>query len=787
MLYLFNQSETLVQIVPRAKVKSAIMTQELNQPEKLYCELTGLNLGEDIFYVGHLNPVNKKEIHLYKIIKTEVGNNGFHLDAVQTAHDDLMADGYLSDIRLYGATAAQALEKLLEGSRWSLGSVETQKNVHVNFYYCSRLEALKKLLGQGLEVRFRLAFSGQKIVGRYVDLAERFADDRGLRFAHGDKLLKVLKEENYGGIYTRLVGRGKGEQLEDEEGELTNKYGRRIMFADVEWSKSKGDPVDKPKGQEWVELPKMTERFGYPDGKARTGIVVFSDIEDPEELLKASYEHLVENSRPRVTYAASIINGKDAALGDFVRIIRDDLGIRYKTRIFKRELDLLAPEKVTVELGDQVKDYSVRRLEKIESKIQDLDNSTTDYVGQLVDRIGNLYWGEDGYNYDLEAGNAYGMPAGLYSYDRPIDRDPTKFIYFGAGKLIISNEKYSDGSWKLKTVMDGEGLGTGVVGARQILANSINATHIISGSITSREIAARTITAAEIAFGTITGDLIKAGSITANHIAAYTITSYEIASDAIQARHIAVGAVTADMITTGRIKARSGGSYFDLDTGYIYANSGYFSGTITASNISQSTMSAGNYYGTGYQMSSDGSIYTGHQEAYSFKYNSGSISSGVNIGSSITVSSTGIRMSVGYKTAVFERTGTAWLGIYSGNPDLASNILWCVDNNGQVHTGSDMRLKKNIVKADRQEAMNLIRDLKLYEFDYRSSGDHRVGVIADFFKFSKNKYAPLVYGKAAGDYLGVDYTLLSTIALGAVQDIDARLQKLEEVIHAKSA
>lgn len=776
MLYVFDRKERLIRIVPREEVKSALFTEELNQPEFLDCELrSNINI-QDAVYIGHADPINAREFHLYKISSQELEGGSLYIRAVQSAYDDLLADGYLKDVRLYDVPVTRSLEALLEGSRWQVGVIKTQKNVHTNFYYCSRLEGLKKLLDHGLEVQFRLVVSGSKIISRYVDIYDKIGSDHGVRYAHGDKLLHVLKEENFEGVITRLVGRGKGEQLLDENGNLTDHYGRRITFADVVWKKSQGKPVDKPAGQEYVDIPEMTALFAYPDDKPRTRVIEFTEIDDPEKLLEASYEHLVEISRPRVSYSASVMDEGKTGLGDTVRIIRDDLGIRYMTRIYKKSLDLLLPHKVTIELGDQVRDYAIRRMTALEKKLDDVSNTTNDYVEQVINRIANLYWGEDGYNYDLEAGNIYGLPAGLYSYDRPIDQNPTKFIYFGAGKLVISNAKNPDGTWKIKTVMDGDGLGTGIVGAKQIIAGAINAGHIQSNSITSSHVKAGAITAAEIATGTIT----------ARQIASRTITASEIASDAINARHIAAGAITASKITTGRLSSRNGSSYFDLDTGYIKADSGYFSGTITASNISQSSITAGSYYNTGYSISSTGQVFTGHQQAYSFKYISGAISQGVRIGSSISVSETGIRMSVGSKIAVFERTGTAWLGIYNGNPDYAGNILWCVDNNGQVFTGSDRRLKKNIVKADRTEALDLIRELKLYEFDYRSSGDHRVGVIADFLKYSKNRYAPLIYGKAAGNYLGVDYTLLSTIALGAIQSIDERLQKVEEAIDGKS-
>ena len=43
----------------------------------------------------------------------------------------------------------------------------------------------------------------------------------------------------------------------------TGGYGRRISFKDVEWRRTSGQPVDKPVGQEYVEIPAMTKVHGF--------------------------------------------------------------------------------------------------------------------------------------------------------------------------------------------------------------------------------------------------------------------------------------------------------------------------------------------------------------------------------------------------------------------------------------------------------------------------------------------------------------------------------------------
>ncbi|WP_371103515.1 hypothetical protein [Streptomyces sp. PU_AKi4] len=95
---------------------------------------------------------------------------------------------------------------------------------------------------------------------------------------------------------TALYGYGASLQNTDDDGEETGGYSRFIDFSEVEWKKSNGDPVDKPKGQEWVGDPALLQKYGrLKNGSLihREGIFSDEDIEDEEELLKATYNHLI--------------------------------------------------------------------------------------------------------------------------------------------------------------------------------------------------------------------------------------------------------------------------------------------------------------------------------------------------------------------------------------------------------------------------------------------------------------------------------------------------------------
>src|SRR5699024_6222767 len=75
----------------------------------------------------------------------------------------------------------------------------------------------------------------------------------------------------------------------------------------------------------------------------------------------------------------------------------------------------------------------------------------------------------------LKIGNAYDLPAGRYSFDRPTDKDPTKAVYMGAGKILLANDKDSAGDWLWQTALDGDGFVADVVNTGTLNANVIKA------------------------------------------------------------------------------------------------------------------------------------------------------------------------------------------------------------------------------------------------------------------------------------------------------------------------
>lgn len=466
-LFLFNNDEKLIGTVSPLE---GIQNEEINKIQTIECTVVYSELIEKASYIGHKDYSDNRIFHLYKIDHvTKTSTTDVKIVGVHTFFDDMESDGYVKDFRPQNRELVGVLTTILDGSRWQLGTVNIQRRYTGNFYYVTRKEALSKLIeATQIEIKPRLEFSRGKITGRYLDVFTRLGARNGKVFVHGRDLLTVSEKKSQGAIYTAVVGRGKGEETD------TGGYGRRISFKDVEWRRTSGQPVDKPAGQEYVEIPAMTKLYGFEKGtKPRIKIVEFQDETDKEKLLRLSYEWLEKNSRMQVEYSAKVLNVGNLELGDTVGIFNPKLGIKYETRVFKVKRNLVDNKLTEFGIGDKVTTSPFSRTIELAKEMKNFQDDTVYWLDKIRERLSDKLINEDGYNYDLKADNEYKVPAGYYSFDKPIDQNPTKVVYMGAGKIAIANSKKPTGEWNWRTFLDGNGatldlINTGVLKAGRI-------------------------------------------------------------------------------------------------------------------------------------------------------------------------------------------------------------------------------------------------------------------------------------------------------------------------------
>ena len=440
-------------------------------------DLTGIQ------YIGCYHPDEPDNFLLFKLQRDEISRTKI-IEGVHVFYDDLRG-AYITDLRPDKSPVSVYLSRYLKGTGWEMSGYFTNATTSVNAYYISALEAVSQLIEEtGIIIRPRIRMINGKISQKLIDVfdPDRFGSRTGRRFRHGVNGVEVTYQEEQSCLVTALVGRGAGIPITDKKGQETGGFTRRIMFDNVTWMKSQGDPADKPQGQIYIEDPEATALYGYPqpDGsmKPRIGIMTYDKIDDPTELLKKTYDHLKEMSRPLMTFKVMSANAEGVKLGDKVIAIRDEYS--FETSITEAVHNLKNPDLTEYTFGDIITSATTAQIKKINNSILENKYKTQSLFANLQKQIDEYYWGEDGYNYDLKTGNEYGLPAGYYSFNAPINQNPTKVVYMGAGKMMISNEKDAAGKWIWKTAATGDGFYASSMFADFITGNLIRGSVIES-------------------------------------------------------------------------------------------------------------------------------------------------------------------------------------------------------------------------------------------------------------------------------------------------------------------
>lgn len=425
-------------------------------------------------YFGMRDPLDRDNFWIYKVVTRKKEGYEIIVDGIYKLFDDLKAQDYIKDARPKKTGFDAAIAPVLQGSGWNMAQNSVSGIASTNFYYTSRLHAFWDAIKTWrCEFKPKITFTNGKIVAQELYFADSFDEDFGRLYVYGDRLLTVTASTSEEDLYTAFIGRGKGEEKKDESGEATGGYGRKITFKDIAWSKAKGDPLDKPLGQEYLEIPSATSLYGYADGKPRIGFVEFNDVEDPEELLRLTYEYAMTHSRPMVQFKSTVFDERRISLYEVVRIKNPVLNIAYKTHVFKSKRSFLLPAKQEIEFGEQLVKSPAQQTADGRREMEKEKAAQESYIASIAKALTEQWLNEDGYNYDLKADNPYHLPAGFYSFNAPLEKNPSKMIGMSAGKLVISNEKNPDGSWKIRTFGTGDGFTANLIRAGMLQGGGV--------------------------------------------------------------------------------------------------------------------------------------------------------------------------------------------------------------------------------------------------------------------------------------------------------------------------
>lgn len=408
MIYLFDKEEQLIKVVRRNAIKSALqkyaLTTDNYVSDRLTVEMKALNDDEfeKVEYMAIQSMEDTHLFHYFYIAQKSTKGKISTFTGVQSGIEELRKTPVF-DKRPKNTPAKPVINELLQGTNWQARFIADTTNHSTNFYYTSVFDALKKLCKVwGLEMQFFVEMNSNGLGARYIDFKKKIGEAVGKRVVYGHNALEILKEVERTNIFTALIGRGKGEQVSsaEESGKGGDGYGRKITFEDVVWSKAKGDPLDKPKGQKYLEIPEMTRVYGIKNSngtmRPKIGFTDFNEEEDPNELIKLTYQTLINSARPQLTLKTSSVYLRGVKIGDTIRVVRHDKKLDYDTRIFEITFNRLNDQSSDIKLGDQIGESSSSKAQAVADKAVEefINNEFNSFIEKLPDFIKTA----DGFN-----------------------------------------------------------------------------------------------------------------------------------------------------------------------------------------------------------------------------------------------------------------------------------------------------------------------------------------------------------------------------------------------------
>lgn len=411
---LSNEGETAV-------LTSAILKEPLNKMHTLDLEVNSLAV--DVQHIKEENYLLLKDLsdnwkcfivrEITEKHSTEEIKEVYAEDSSQELIDYIVR----REFKDQSITLQSLLNVILLSSRWQVGAVDTTPAIKfpVETKNKTALEVLYDAVEAfNMEVNFRIEVTGNKITGRFVDIKKHIGANYGKRFEYTKDIVSIERKVDSSKIKTACIPEGAVPQ-ETEEERKENKQATEevkkppIDITSIEW-KRPTNPIDKPKGQDFIEIPEATAQWGYlkADGSKTARVMYYNNTEclTPEDLINKAYAVLKEASKPVVNYKLDVVDlfalTGDEELsfeyvntGDIVTVIDEVFNppIELRTEIINKETNLLRPEESKVELGSFIRNLvdskaTASLTEQINSTVSTVTNGL-DYIESKVVNVSN--------------------------------------------------------------------------------------------------------------------------------------------------------------------------------------------------------------------------------------------------------------------------------------------------------------------------------------------------------------------------------------------------------------
>lgn len=311
-LYLFDRFDERLGILPA--VGAVTHTEEIGGEDTIEFDcLAAPDKGERLLWRDPVEGIWREHV----VVRTDEPLGAPAHVYAESSLCELLGD-FIEEEHLNGATAREALETVLEPTRWAAGAVGTAAVESAMLYHTNALAALRRVEDVwGGEAETSISVADGRVASRTVSLPSRRGSWRGARFAYGKNLVSCTRTVLEDEVFTALYGFGKGLPIYDETGAATGGYTRRLSFGSVNG------------GVNWVGDEGARLAWGRWDAARaakvhRFGCVVFPECEDAAKLKALTQAALAAACVPKVSYevdVAYVSGGAGVRLGDDVAVI----------------------------------------------------------------------------------------------------------------------------------------------------------------------------------------------------------------------------------------------------------------------------------------------------------------------------------------------------------------------------------------------------------------------------------------------------------------------------------
>lgn len=269
-----------------------------------------------------------------------------------------LLDEHIDTMEITAQTASQALESVLSGTLWSVGTVTASGTQSADIGRGAVWDAVNTIQQNWnvyITPRVVISSSGA-IAGRYLDIAPAEGVWRGLRLSIRKNLLDPAVTYDDEDVYTALYGYGGNVGKAQASGDDTSE---ELTFADEVWTATADHPA-KPSGQTYLEWPEKTAIYGR-NGRARFGYYQNGSITNAAVLLQKTWESLKLSCEPKISVAGGCVDlyrlgykDQPLRLHDLVIVEIEETGETFQKQIITCDIDLIDPTGTRVQVGDYI-------------------------------------------------------------------------------------------------------------------------------------------------------------------------------------------------------------------------------------------------------------------------------------------------------------------------------------------------------------------------------------------------------------------------------------------------